>query len=166
MLRKTRIICLAVLAICSICLFACGGNEMITLGTYDATTETFTPLGMNPAYTLTQNGNTLTLSGTIPYSQGVLGLTDGNIVAIRFAPPSGVTVGGDDASVSTTNRESGQNGWNEYGEEAFEEDGSLIWVTKVSKTDDVQIKIKWNATTAEETYTLKIDPNATLASNS
>ena len=160
-----RILGFVLLIFASVGLLACGGNEMVTLGTYDATEKTFTPLQSTAGYSLTQNGNTLTLSGTIPFVEGVLGIEAGNIVAIRFTPPAGTTVGGEDASVRTTNRESGEDAWNEYGEEAFEEDGSLIWITKVSKEDDVQIKIKWNANTAETTYTLTVADSATLATN-
>ena len=144
-------------------LVACGNTEeKATLGTYNSSNQTFTALTSDAEYSLTQDGYNLVLKGTIPYSESVLGIEAGNIVAIRFTAPSGVTVGGDEAYVKTTNRQD-EGGWNEYDETAFEEDGSLVWVTSVSKENDVQVKIKWNANTAEVTYTLSVDDSATLS---
>ena len=136
-------------------LVACGNTaEKATLGTYNSSNQTFTALTSDAEYSLTQDGYNLVLKG--------LGIEAGNIVAIRFTAPSGVTVGGDEAYVKTTNRQD-EGGWNEYDETAFEEDGSLVWVTSVSKENDVQVKIKWNANTAEVTYTLSVDDSATLS---
>lgn len=143
-------------------LVACGNTaENVTLGTYNSSSSTFTPITEDAEYSLTQNGYNLVLKGTIPYSESVLGIEAGNIVTIRFTPPSGTTVGGEEAYVKTTNRQE-ESGWNEYDETAFEEDGSLVWVTSVSKENDVQIKIKWNATSSEVTYTLSVDDTATM----
>ncbi len=143
-------------------LIACGNPaEKVTLGTYNSSNQTFTPITEEAEYSLTQNGYNLVLKGTIPYSETVLGIEAGNIVAIRFTPPSGLTVGGEDAYVKTTNRQD-ESGWNEYDETAFEEDGSLVWITSVSKENNVQVKIKWNSTSAEVTYTLSVDSSATL----
>lgn len=144
-------------------LMACGATaEKVTLGTYNSEDSTFTPLASGAEYSLTQNGYNLVLKGTVPYSESVEGIEAGNIIAIKFTPPTGITVGGEEAYVKSTNRELGEDGWNEYGEEAFETDGSLVWLTSVSKEKNVQIKIKWNATTAEVTYTLTVDSTATL----
>ena len=151
-----------VLALASVfMLVACGTNEMVKLGTYNAQNSTFTPLTSTAEYSLKQDGYNLVLEGKIPYVESVLGIEAGNIVAIRFVAPSGVTAGGDEAYIKTSNTNK-TGGWNEYGEDAFEEDGSVIWVTKVSKEDDAQIKIKWNETTAEVTYTLSVKDDATM----
>ena len=157
---KTFIVTL-LLGCVTVGLVACGAGEMVTLGTYNATNKTFTALPTDADYSLVQNGYNLKLQGTIPYSDTILEIEAGNIVAIKFTAPTGVTVGGEGAYVKTTNRQTTE-GWNEYGEEAFEDDGSLIWVTSVNKENSVQIKIKWNEATSEVVYTLTVDSNAVL----
>ena len=139
---------------------ACGQNDVrVTLGTYSEANQTFTPV--TEGYTLTVSGTTFTLKGDIPYSQGIIGLEDGNIVAIKIMPTTAIEPDAG-TSIQTTNRQS-QEGWNTYGQEALEQDGSIIWVTSVTKDEDVQIKIKWNSEATEKTYTLKVDESATLA---
>ena len=152
------------LAICAFCVafacVACGQSDVrVTLGTYSEANQTFTPV--TEGYSLSVSGTTFTLKGEIPYSEGTLGLEAGNIVAIKIMPttekqPDSGT------SIQTTNRQS-QEGWNTYGQEALEQDGSIIWVTSVTKDEDAQIKIKWNSESEEKTYTLKVDNSATLA---
>lgn len=159
---KSLFLCGVALAV-ALTFSACGNpKETVTLGSYNSTSQTFTALGQNAEYSLEQNGYTLTLKGKIPYSESILGIDAGNIVAVRFVAPEGTDIDGE-ASVQTTNRQDASaNGWNTYGEEAFEADGSLIWVTSVKKDADVQIKIKWNKDTAEVTYTLRVDTNAEM----
>lgn len=161
-------------SVISICLLACTaffcvacGNipeTTITLGQYNAGSQTFTPTTTSSQYSLTVNGNTLTLKGTIPYSSGVLGIQDGNIIAIKFKPTQELTPD-ESTSIKTTNKQS-TDGWNTYDKSALETDGSLIWVTSVNKTNNVQIKIKWNKDFDEATYTLIVDSSATLSTAS
>lgn len=160
-----KIFSLALMFVMSAFIFiGCGTTgETVTLGVYNPTSKTFTALESDAAYSLDQNCYDLTLKGTIPHSASMLGIKEGNIVAIRFTAPTGTTVGGEEAYVKTTNRQDASaNGWNAYGEEAFEKDGSLVWVTSVSKDNPVQIKIKWNASVAEVVYTLKVAADAEL----
>ena len=157
---KTTMVAL-LLSLVTVGLVACGAGEMVTLGTYNATNKTFTALPTDADYSLVQNGYDLKLQGTIPYSDTTLEIEAGNIVAIKFTAPVGVEVGGEGAYVKTTNRQTTE-GWNEYGEEAFEEDGSLIWVTSVSKENSVQVKIKWNESSNIVVYPLTVDSGAVL----
>ena len=142
----------------------CGGVSVnIALGTYDVEAQTFTPTTSTAEYTLERSGYSLVLKGTIPYLESTLGINAGNIVSIRFDPVATLTPD-DQTSISTTNRQDEEaDGWNTYGQEALESDGSIVWVTGVSKTNNVQIKIKWNADYAEEIFTLTVDSTATLA---
>ena len=148
----------------AIIMIGCGGVSVdIALGTYDVGAATFTPNPTTAAYTLERNGYSLVLKGTIPYSESVLGIDAGNIVAIRFNPTTAITPDSE-TSISTTNRQDTEaDGWNTYDQSALESDGSLVWVTGVNKLYNVQIKIKWNANYAEEIYTLTVDSTATLA---
>ncbi|MDD4815665.1 MAG: hypothetical protein PHQ62_00810 [Clostridia bacterium] len=152
------------LCLMAVVMVGCGGvNVNIAVGTYDVEDATFTPNTTTAGYTLERSGYSLVLKGTIPYSESVLGINAGNIVAIRFAPVGTITPDAQTA-ISTTNRQDeSAEGWNTYGQEALEEDGTLVWVTAVSKLNNVQIKIKWNANYAEETYTLTVHSTATLA---
>lgn len=151
---------------CAFVVVGCGApSTEITLGTYNPTNSTFTANGENSAYTLTQDGNTLILKGQIPYSESILGVNAGNIVAIKFKPTESITPD-DETSIKTTNsQDESANGWNTYDKTALETDGSLIWVTSVSKEEDVQIKIKWNKDFEEQTFTLTVDETATLNSS-
>jgi len=142
----------------------CGGVSVnIALGTYDVEAGTFTANTSTAGYTLERNGYSLVLKGTIPYVESTLGINAGNIVVVRFDPIATITPDTETA-ISTTNRQDPEaDGWNTYGQEALETDGSLVWITGVSKENNVQIKIKWNADYAEEIYTLTVDSTATLA---
>lgn len=155
---KTAGVFLCAICVCFACV-ACGQSDVkVTLGTYSEENQTFTPV--TSGYALSVSGTTFTLKGEIPYSQGMMGLEDGNIVAIKIMPTTEVPPDAG-TSIQTTNRQT-QEGWNTYGQEALEQDGSIIWVTSVSKDDDMQIKIKWNSETPEKTFTLVVDDNATL----
>lgn len=146
------------LAVCGIFLAACGEVKTdIQLGTYSG--NTFTQV-TDADYALEVNGTNLKLTGDIPYSASVAGVEAGNIVAIRFVPETELTAD-DETSIKTTNRQK-ESGWNEYDKTALESDGSIVWVTSVSKENSVQIKIKWNKDTPETTYTLTVADNATL----
>lgn len=146
----------------AICLFGCGTPATtITLGTYNEDNSTFTANTTASDYSLTVSGTNLSLDGTIPYSESTLGIPAGNIVALRFVLKDAITPD-DGTSIKTTNRDK-ESGWNVYDKTALEADGSLIWVTRVSKQDDVQIKIKWNSNTEEVIYTLTLSNTATLA---
>lgn len=143
---------------------ACGAPATtITLGVYNATAETFTPTTTASGYTLEVNGTDLVLKGTIPYVESTLGIDAGNIVALKLKTVDTFTPD-DSTSIQTTNRQDTEaEGWNTYDQSALEADGSIIWVTGVSKEADVQIKIVWNANTAEVIYTLTVDDSAVLA---
>jgi len=147
-------------------LVGCGEPQVnIALGVYDENAATFTENTSMASYTLEQSGNTLILKGTVPYSESALGINAGNIIAIKFTPTATLTPD-DTTSIKTTNSQDPEaNGWNVYDQSALEADGSLIWVTAVSKTADVQIKIKWNTNYDEVTYTLSVDESATLATS-
>lgn len=156
-LIKTALLAMCATLVVFTCV-ACGSSVNITLGTYNETNQTFTT-GVT-GYKIAVSGNTITLSGDIPYSQGILGLPAGNIVAIKFKPTQTFTPD-EQTSIKTSNSTS-QEGWNTYGQENIESDGSVIWVTAVNTTDNAQIKIKWNAETEEVTYTLVVAENANL----
>ena len=149
---------------CAFLVVGCGAAETkVTLGTYDAANSTFTALQENAGYNLEQSGNKLVLKGEIPYSNGVLGIEAGNIIALRFEPTTEITPDEQTKIQTTNNQDEESGGWNEYDQTALEEDGSLIWVTSVNKTESVQIKIKWNKDFEEVTYTLSVDQTATLS---
>lgn len=143
---------------------ACGvPATTITLGVYDENAATFTSTTSTSGYTLEVSGTNLVLKGTIPYVAGVLGIDAGNIVAIKFKTVDTFTPDSS-TSIQTTNRQDpAADGWNTYDQSALEADGSLIWVTGVSKDNNVQIKIVWNANTPEVIYTLTVDTTATMA---
>ena len=153
-------VALMMMVMCALCV-ACGseGNTII-LGTYNETNSTFTEVPSSLGYSIEVDGETITLNGTIPYSAGVLGIQAGNIVAIKIIP-NATYEADDETYVKTTNRND-PSGWNTYDKTAIEEDGSVIWVTSVSKENTVQIKIKWNEDAEEITYTLEVDDSATL----
>ena len=149
---------------CAFFVVGCGTPETtITLGSYNEANSTFTANTSNSNYSLEQKGNTLVLKGTIPYSDGTLGIDSGNIVAIKFKPTNNITPDETTSIKTTNNQETNTNGWNSYDKNSLENDGSIIWVTSVSKDNDVQIKIKWNKDFEEITYTLTVDETATLA---
>lgn len=157
-LLKRMAVC-ATLAFVVMACVACGGTPVnISLGTYNEETETFTTV--TSGYSITVTGNQITLSGEVPYSEGLLGLDAGNIVALKFTPTTSLTPD-EETSIQTSNS-SNESGWNTYGQENLESDGSVIWVTAVNTTEEPQIKIKWNAQTQEVTYTLKLADDATL----
>jgi len=162
------LVCGVLVLCCSFLCFGCGPiTTNITLGTYEinmAEEGTFTPLPSGAGYSLKIENTNLILKGTIPYSEELIigeeTLSAGHIIAIRFKPSSTIVLD-DETSFKTTKLDNAED-WNEYGKDNVESDGSIVWLTKVSKESDVQIKIKWNKDFEEVTYTLSVDETATL----
>lgn len=164
------LLCSALAVLCSVLCFGCGTvTTNVTLGTYQQETVpgeggTFTPLLNEEKYSLRIDGTNLILEGVIPYSEAItIGedtLSAGNIVAIRFKPSSAITLD-DDTKFQTTNADE-PGGFKEHDKDKVETDGSIIWITSVSKNVSVQIKIRWNANFDEVAYILTVDEGATL----
>lgn len=158
-MKKLQTLSLAfLLAFFGAFMVGCGEMQVdVQIGRYSA--QTFTAVTSQSSYSLEKNGNNLTVKGTVPYSESVLGISAGNIVALKFTPSQEYTPD-EETSIKTTNAQT--NGWNEYDKDALEADGSVIWVTSVAKNKTVQLKIKWNKDFPEITYTLMVDNNASL----
>lgn len=158
-IRKIAVCCMLLLFVGVS--FACGDNaDKILLGKYSETTQAFTEISSEAGYYIEVNETTITLKGEIPYSDGILGLEAGNIVAIKIQPNIQYLL--DNQTYIKTTNKNATGGYNVYDKSAIEEDGSIIWVTAVNKTSNVELKVKWNSDAEETTYVLKVDESATL----
>lgn len=157
---KSVLICCMLFVVSAFAL-ACGAPEIhVALGQYNPASQTFVE-GVT-GYSLIVKQNTMTITGTVPYSESVIGVPAGHIVTLRITPAQAKTPDAG-TSIKTTNAQV-PSGWNTYDQSALEADGSLIWITTVAKEHDVQIKIKWNAADTEKTYVLRVANDAVLQS--
>ena len=127
-------------------------NTTIKAGTYNSTTNTWT--NGNSNYSLVRRGNTIFVEGTIPYESAdtPLGLAAGNRFYVKLSNQA-ITSKSDlpEGIIAKITNTQVAGGYNTYTKDAFEDDGSLIVVTNVSKTVLLENIIKWKD--GETTYT-------------
>lgn len=136
-----------------------GTFVIANVGSYNSGTGVWTNGGAS--YVAVKDGDTYTVSGTIPYADAdvTLGLLAGNRLQLKFVNTE--IDSKDDLPSGNILTVSGKLVTNTYTKDAFEADGSLIFVGNAFVDADFVFKIKWTAD-VESVYTVKVN-EATFA---
>lgn len=124
-------------------------NPYVVAGSYSD--NTFTAGGTT--YSIQSNSGVLNVVGTVPYAaaDASLGLGAGNRITVKISNPA--ITSKEQLPSGNIVTSSGDGYTNPYTKTAFENDGSLILVTNVSKTVPHVVTVKW-ATSVVTTYTI------------
>ncbi|MBO7214002.1 MAG: hypothetical protein J6V66_00745 [Clostridia bacterium] len=124
-------------------------NPYVIAGSVNTDTGAFTAGGTT--YGLQSNSGVINVTGTIPYvNNTAFGLTAGNRIAVKISNPA-ITSKAELPSGNIVTS-AGDGYTNTYTKSAFEDDGSLVLYTNVSKTVPHVVTIKW-ANGVTTTYT-------------
>ena len=132
-------------------------NPYVVAGSWNG--SAFTAGGVN--YSIQSKSGVLNILGTVPYygSADAYGNAAGNRIVVKISNPA--ITSKDQLPSGNIVTSSGDGYTNTYTKTAFEDDGSLILITNVSKTVPHVVTVKW-ATGVVTTYTFN-SSNATFA---
>ena len=127
-------------------------HNVLTAGSYNSASGLWTDGGTT--YSVRLVGNTARITGTVPFedADAILGLNAGNRLTLKFSN-TGIESKSDlpSGTIVTT---IGDTKTNTYTKDAFEDDGTLIYVANVSN-NNATVKIKWTADT-ETVFTIDL----------